>query len=350
MNIIINSSVNITEKINNTKDLTYIRNIELRGINFLHEKFKKDYETDKKFIDLYSLIYLSSKNFCNFEEINYLKKILIENDNYINNLLLLDNKDIHVLQQKLIDKILNITFKLDITKKIEIYNNLFKINNFNEYIFQKYWDTDIAANYQKTIIGNIISSLNFDTMFKSNIEIILDFIEKTCIKIFKEETIIWFENVLLKNLDYKKTFSILVSNKKLSSFSFQNKLAVLLIELYKRARIFSSKNIDDINTDILYDKNFKISWDKSNRIEVFEWKKNDQLTLYYSLFTRIFIYTQKILELSILPSIEKVNSLLKSKYTLDDLIELESNSVRWRNSPSFVKNFYINRIRSYFVT
>lgn len=341
----------IKEQLTNVSDFIYIQNIKTQGIKYLYNCFKNNYENDKNLIDTYSLIYLSSEtfdilfnnesiyeNFFIINEQDYFIQLIINNDSFITKLILLeDDLYIKFLKNKLLKNIIQIIFTLPIKKKIKIYKNLFEINYFCNYIFNEssYWNST-----EDTIIGNIINDIVLNDKYLRNIGIIINFFYLMIDKLEIGNKILnWFDNIISKNIDYKKTLNLLVINNNLSSLNFLNKIVIFNMELYKNYKILNSNEID---IDIFYDIKHTIWWNKSDRDINFEWKLNENLPIVYSFNTKMFVYTHQLLELSIIPSIEKFNLLNKEKIRLNNLIE--NSLLEFENYP-ILKKIYLDKLK-----
>ena len=339
----------INEQFLNKKDFLYIKNIRTHGIKYLNNCFINNYEKDKNLINTYSLIYLSnnvfniscidkkvSNNLFILNEINYFKQLIIENNKFVTNLILEDDFNIKIIKNNFINNIIKIIFSLFIKKKIKIYKNLFELTNFTNYILNEsnYWNS-----IDDTIIGNIINNIDLNDKFYINLGRVFNFI-KTNIFISKE-ILNWFEYIILKNINYKKTYNLLYLNNNLSPLSFLNKMVIFNIELYKIDKKLNNKDID---INIFYDKICSTWWDKSDNNEYYDMKLNENLEIDYSFNTRMFLYTHQLLEISIIPSIEKFNLFNKEKIRLNNLIKNEQNFVQFKNYP-ILKRIYLNKIK-----
>ena len=267
----------INEQFLNKKDFLYIKNIRTHGIKYLNNCFINNYEKDKNLINTYSLIYLSnnvfniscidkkvSNNLFILNEINYFKQLIIENNKFVTNLILEDDFNIKIIKNNFINNIIQIIFSLSIKKKIKIYKNLFELTNFTNYILNEsnYWNS-----IDDTIIGNIINNIDLNDKFYINLGRVFNFI-KTNIFISKE-ILNWFEYIILKNINYKKTYNLLYLNNNLSPLSFLNKMVIFNIELYKIDKKLNNKDID---INIFYDKICSTWWDKSDNNEYYDMK------------------------------------------------------------------------------
>lgn len=300
----------ITNNLDNINDIKYITDLNSKGLEY----FLKNYDSTNSSIELYLLFYLASNVFKKEKkETIYLENLLLVKNNFIINLLNINNKEILVIQEKIINNILQVVLNLSLEKKIKIYNDLFDISKVLNYIYSKtnFLKNNLSNDYTNNLIGDIIDKLNFDINFKLNISIILEYFDNINNK-YKIEILEWFKNIILRNLEYEKSINIINNNNNLCNLKFMNKIFITLLSMYIKNREFIS--FEEIDYNIFLYKDQKI-------INLFSEELNN--------LTKIFIYNIKILELSILPSIEKKKLLEKEIIKIDDSITiLQDNNNR----------------------
>ena len=97
----------------------------------------------------------------------------------------------------------------------------------------------------------------------------------------KQKVINWIDNILTNNSKFKQTQTLLNGNTNLLPLNFMIKFSIVLIALYKNARLKYGKTIKDININLLsidpsimVENNLSVSclsWDKNERISNIEW-------------------------------------------------------------------------------
>jgi len=337
-------------------DIEHLNNLLSGGINALLKSYQTANSTSsqqkgKTVSKLYTLLYLSSDVFKVIntnqisdkqqnDEIGTVINILKNDIDFITYLLDIHENYIENIQNSFIDNIINIVFTLELKDKITIYTKLFEIERFRTKVLKDHWLYDRGdLNEIKSLLGNMIGSVDIQS---TEYEIIITFIENICIKLFKDDLIQWFESMLVQNYKYLQTVSTIQKDKNLPSYEFQMKFLTVILNQYKNARLLRCKALDSIQLDVLYYKDLNINWEKQDRCSCFKWKDGELPDI--SLFTRLFIISQKLIELSVLPVIDKINHAIQNKTQLNDYIKLEENSVRWSSSASTMKKLYMSSL------
>ena len=314
----------LLDEILKNKDFRYIKNINKYGIKYLHERLEENYINEKKFIDLYFLLYSSKINIDNESEIDYLiNNIIIKEPNFILNLISTDNNIDKVLIEKFIKNLLKIIYVLDLESKIEIYNTFFlnkKSNYFLEIIINNssYNGESFQCNFEKSILGNIINSIDLsEKNYKNNINLVTNYIfSKKYLNSGNYVNIInWLKNLILKNKDNTKISNILIPNRNLTSLELLNNVLIISIKQVMNIKKLDNM-IDTTNLDL----------DIENKIDT------------YSDDTKIFIYCLKIIDISIIPLILRYNIYIKNLTNINVLIQNEGSN-------TFIENLYINSIK-----
>uniref|UniRef100_A0A6C0IZY9 U-box domain-containing protein n=1 Tax=viral metagenome TaxID=1070528 RepID=A0A6C0IZY9_9ZZZZ len=296
----------------------------MNGINYLINLKKKDaiFIRDFKKYNIYDTLFLLSEDFCKKKFNN----LVFNDSNFFENLFGIDYEEILTVHScKYIPIILkNIMIainSLNLNIRFETYDELLKNTNFTELIYKYAWNSE---DYSETFIGLLIDSLDIN-----NIDIELtNYLIKVFEKLYyldKTKFHIWFKNLLEKHKDYSKT-NIIVNNNLINHkvLTFLNKISLVFLQLFNHKFNGEYKIIDNgiFNID-LENKNLQ--------------------NLSFSNILYIFII--KFCEISIIPTILKINYTKSQLLNLTDLYNIESDSVRWKTSIIGMKELFLKTMK-----
>ena len=302
-----------THSIPKNMDLHFLQNIKSNGYQFLKDEFKDFTDENKHFLQLYSSIYLLSKCFDvkspskNKHDIGLLRTDILNKDEYIG--FVLDSINQPFLTNKITHIVLEIIYEQELESKLELLKYYLLIPGVNDFVKE-----NLKFSKNNCFISKLLKSIELSDFNDDNEGIITNFI-RFMLKNFKYEIVEWFNEFRDVNSEHLKIASIINQPDELSEPKDIIKVFYILNWQLKYAIKNTGKSILDIEDGAIK----------------------------MTLFEKIFRWTIDLGNITTTSIIEKISINKRNLVSIDDLIILEKNSIRW-NGRENLKNAYIKTL------
>lgn len=343
-----------------TSDISLLNELKEEGFKYIMNKCLKHesdntgvkYLEQKELFSSYLVIYLSSGNMT-VENLKKNDTISKNNLSFLKNLLLSEKiifekyfyNDINILTIQAFKNILDILYHFSVNEvlfsledSIQIYTYFLEHPICKNIILSSFWKNDDGKKMEKTFLGNIFRTYSHikEKNYLWGKEKEFTPLFTILIKNYKKELIDWYIDLLEYNKNYSKMAYVIDPNKdtSLSSLDFMNISFEIIMGYYHDSRINFFKTTNDLDCKIFDDdiyNQWKINDSTSNKIDT-------------NLYSIIFAIINKFFNFGLLPVIEKIRKNVRTIQQLNDLINLEENSVRWGNSLTSMKKYYITKL------